>query len=159
MRRKAFTLVEVVIVVAVLALLFSMVGISFSGLFVNNDREVVLSEIRERVQTAYVKATTGTFGSEGGVAQKAGVYFGPDRVVFFLGDTYVPGEINNEEYILPSVWRLSSIELINSTLLFSAETGEIEGWGVGTNGFQIERTEGTDAQSYEFNQWGVLEER
>jgi len=158
MRRAGFSLIELVIVVAVLGIMFSMIRIPWGSLFVKNDKTMVAGRIGERIYTAYVKAASGTFLEEGGDMVPAGVFFEENKITSFVGEAYLPGSIENEEYLLSSGWQVVNVEFLNSTLLFVAGSGEVFNWATESSGFSILNTGTGEVFSYEINNWGVLNE-
>lgn len=158
MKRDGFSLIELVIVVAILGIMFSMIRIPWGSLFTKNNKTMIASRINERIYTAYVKAASGTFLEENGEAVPAGVFFEENKITSFVGDIYLLGAVENEEYILPSGWRVVNVEFLDSRLLFAVGGGEVSDWSTGNNGFSILRVSTGEVFSYEVNNWGVLSE-
>ncbi len=158
MRRTGFTLIELVIVVAILGMMFSMIRIPWGSFFVKNDKTMVAGRINERIYAAYIKAASRTFLEEGGDMVPAGVFFEEGKVTSFVGDVYLSGLIENEEYLLPSGWQVVDVKFLNSTLLFVAGSGEVFNWATESSGFSILNTGTGEIFSYEVNNWGVADE-
>jgi Tfp pilus assembly protein FimT len=147
--QKGITLVEVLLVVALLTLFSTFVIISFSGLRQNQ----ALKNAEEELRALFIEAKSRTLGSED--SSSFGVHLEASRAVLFKGETFTEPSDDNKEYTLNS-----SVELVNITLsgggsdvVYERLTG-----GVSTAGTFILRrvADTTDFVTFTITQTGVV---
>lgn len=118
--KKGFTLLELLIVVAVLAVLSAIVFSSFSA-FRNSK---VLDTAVEDVLTALSQARGDTLASKDGL--QYGVHLQADKAVIYQGATYSSSDPNNQNVVLDGALEITSITLTGGgqNVLFDRLTGK-----------------------------------
>lgn len=117
---RGFTLIEILIVLAIAAILFAVVISGFSGLRQSSDLTLAVDEAVSFLQEARTK----TLSSENDSVY--GVHFETSQFVLFAGATYDPVSASNKVYSLPSSVEISLINLvgIGDDAIFKRLTGE-----------------------------------
>ena len=118
--QKGFTMLELVVVVAIVVLLASIIITSFSQ-FRNSK---VLDTGVENTLSVLAKARGNTLSSKN--AYQYGVHFEATQAVLFRGATYSSFDTNNEAALLDNALEISSISLTGggSNVLFDRLTGK-----------------------------------
>lgn len=118
-RRRGFTLIEVLVVVAVLVVLSAIMATSLSA-FRNSK---VLDAAVEDTLTTISKARGDTLAGKNNT--QYGVHFQSDRIVLFVGNTYVANDANNKTTMLDSALEISTISLAGGgvDVIFDRLTG------------------------------------
>ena len=122
--KKGLTQVELLLTVAILAILFVLGTVIFSNF---SRQDLILNEAR-KIKSVISEAQTKTvagFKLGGSQALNFGVYFSSDSYVLFSGTTYDPLNVNNQELVLPENLELTTIDLPDSSLVFTKITGEV----------------------------------
>ncbi len=120
--KKGFTMLELVVVVAIVVLLASVIITSFSK-FRNSK---VLDTGVENTLSVLVKARGNTLSSKN--AYQYGVHFEATQAVLFRGATYSSSDTNNEVALLDNALEISFISLTGggSDVLFDRLTGKTD---------------------------------
>jgi prepilin-type N-terminal cleavage/methylation domain-containing protein len=120
MKREGFTLIEVLVVIAIAAILFAVTLVGLSGLRDETDLGLAVDDAVSFLQSARAK----TLSSEGG--SDYGVHFETSKFVLFKGNTYSAIDPNNIVRNVPSSIEISPITLNGGVvdLLFKRLTGE-----------------------------------
>ena len=124
-RMKGFTLVEILIVLAIAVILFTIILTGFANLRESSDLTLAVDEAISFLQEARAK----TLSSEG--ASVYGVHFETSQFVLFVGDMYDPSVSSNKIRALPSTIEISIIDLegVGDDALFKRLTGETDNDG------------------------------
>jgi len=124
-RMKGFTLVEILIVLAIAVILFTIILTGFANLRESSDLTLAVDEAISFLQEARAK----TLSSEG--ASVYGVHFETSQFVLFAGDTYDLSASSNKIRALPSTIEISIIDLegVGDDALFKRLTGETDNDG------------------------------
>lgn len=152
---KAFTLIEVSIVVAIIAVLLSITTISLTTIqnhtYVDSAVETLVSDIKHQ----QLKTMSGS--TEGGSDPEFyGVYFESDRYTLFKGATYnLNDPLNFTVTLNPSLEFTNNI-LPDSLLLFHKGSGEIQNFSGTTNTITIRNNATDESQTIIFNRYGVI---
>ncbi|OHA28585.1 MAG: hypothetical protein A3C08_02425 [Candidatus Taylorbacteria bacterium RIFCSPHIGHO2_02_FULL_47_18] len=115
--KKGFTLLEVVVSIAGLAMILSAGWFSFSSYAVRRELESGAA----RVSALITEARSKTLAGENNSAY--GVHFEQDRAVLFRAPTYVSGSAENKMEILARRTLISSIDFTDSEVVFKRLTG------------------------------------
>ncbi len=123
--KKGFTLIEIVIVVAILTILTAIIVNSFS-LF---NKKVTLSRDAEKIVSMLYQARTNTIASKNDV--QYGVHFEVDRAIIFSGASYSSGATDNDIFFLKTFESLSNISLAGTSddVIFDRITGATSNFG------------------------------
>lgn len=120
---RAFTLIELLIVVAILAILFVIILARF-GTF---GKQVDLNTTSQRIISALQLARNQTLGSEGETTY--GVYFESDKYILFKGASYDPSGTENKVYDLTKT-EIYDINIIGgSSVVFERVRGTTSTYG------------------------------
>lgn len=122
---SGFTLIEVLIVIAIAAILFAIVLSGFSGLRQETDLSLAAQDSVAFLQQARIK----TLSSES--SSSYGVHFETSKFTLFTGNTYDSVDPSNKDRILPTSVDISSISLAGggADVVFKRLTGETAAYG------------------------------
>jgi prepilin-type N-terminal cleavage/methylation domain-containing protein len=124
-KNKGFTLTEIIITIALIALVVTLITIGVLNFRNNIEYDILLNKIVESLQFAKMKAVTGKWDSSGSRSSYS-IKFFESRFVEFEGDTYVEGGSENIEHEIPLGLRLdpSCSPVDNGIVTFSPIEGE-----------------------------------
>lgn len=147
---KGFTLIEVLIVVAIAVILFSVAVTPFFGL---NSRQALLKE-SSNVVAILEHSRSMTLSSKGG--EPHGVHLESDRVVLFTGDAYVLDDPDNISIRLNSLVSISNVSLTGGAtdVVFELQTGETNVSGSVTLSLVASSTQ---AKTININSTGIID--
>lgn len=120
--KKGFTLTEILIVVAILAVIVTIVASAFSKFNNNQSLSGALGEVTSTLNEARAN-TLASFDNE-----SYGVHFQTDKVVLFKGSSYSSSDPDNEDIIISSKISISNISLIGggSDVVFKRLSGKTD---------------------------------
>lgn len=125
--KRGFTLIEVLIVIAVIVILVSMSTGAFVQFYAGN----ILESETQKVQTILVDARAQTLLSKEDT--NYGVHFESNKVILFKGNTYSAVDPDNEELILSSrVSLTTNIVGGGSDIIYRRLTGNVVANGTTT---------------------------
>ncbi len=118
--RKGFTLIEILIVIAILAVLVTIIVSTFS-LFNKNE---AIKKDTETVVEVLQQARSQTLSSKNG--SQYGVHFGTSKITLFTGATYSAGASTNSDTTLASTDTIVTVTLTGggNDIVFTRLTGE-----------------------------------
>ena len=153
--RKGFALTELLLSIGILAILMGLGTVVFSN-WAHQDRVTV--EVRKLVNLineARSKTLAGyTLG--GSSALNFGLYFQNDRYFLFPGTSFNPDDAGNQEFLLPSSVKLSTIELVNDSLVFEKISGEVRNFDPVQNYLIVGDTSANVEKKISVNQLGTV---
>lgn len=116
---KGFTLIEILVVIAILVLLSALVWPPFMDFKRNESLRAVVLEVESVLQ----QARSETLAARGG--NNFGVKFEVDRVTLFIGNSYDSLDPTNRVTLLPKIVNISNIELTgdSTVVVFERLTG------------------------------------
>jgi prepilin-type N-terminal cleavage/methylation domain-containing protein len=143
---KAFSLIELLVVMGMMTVLVSIGGLSLAAVRTGSQLDLIASEVRSELLRVQAEIGNGN---------PSGVYFEGNRFVYFEGDTYTEGAATNEETILPTSMTFSSIDIPNSIVKFDNVTGNPINY---VYPYQVVLS-GSGGEEYivSVNEWGVVE--
>lgn len=115
-QNKGVTLIELLLVMGLITMLFTIGGLSLSSLEKESQLDLLASEIKTSLLTAQSRTLNG---------MPAGVYFETEKFVLFSGDQFVNGNPENEVTDLPKGVVLTSNNFPSQTVTFVKITGYI----------------------------------
>lgn len=120
LKNKGFTMIEIVIVVAIMALLLAVIATPFQS-FRNSK---ALDTTSEEALSLLSEARGNTLSAKEGY--QYGVHVESSKMVLFRGGTYSSLDANNKTVILDSALEISSIALAGagSDIIFDKLTGK-----------------------------------
>ena len=124
-KQKGFSLIEMVVVVAIGAVLVAVVVFSFSSFRNNKIIDVSADQILSVINEARVKTVSSEDYSRFGVRLEA------NRAVFFKGDTFTEPNPSNIQTTLSSLVEISDISLSGggADIVFQKLTGKTSNYG------------------------------
>lgn len=123
----AYTLVEIVLTTGLIAIVSTVISLSFLRFRDGMQYDILINQITESINFAKIKATTSKL-DEGGNRISYGVKFSDNQIIEFNGDAYVEDAETNAVYDVPIGLRLSTLCSPNNNgeIYFSPITGEAE---------------------------------
>lgn len=124
LNEKAFSLVEIIIVISLSTVVFTLTMFALYNFRNNVVYDVVLNEVTESVNYVKLKSMTALLDSNNLQSDYSVVFFS-DRFVEFEGDTYVEGASANVEHDVPVGISLSTncSPVDNGTVTYSVILG------------------------------------
>ncbi len=125
MRKKAFTLLEILLVLALMGIFFGLSALYFQ---VNQVRADLSGQVDIFVSYARLAQSDSASGKDG-VAQ--GIHLDTDSYTLFAGITYNPVDVDNTLIEFPPTVEIQNIALngAGSDLVFTPPYGETVGYG------------------------------
>ncbi len=125
LNEKGFSLVEVIITVALGSVLVSVISLSLFTFRNNVAYDILFNEIIESVNNSKALAVASKLDI-GDNRINYGIKFLENKFVEFEGDTYIEGNDSNVEHQIPIGFRLGSVCSPNNdgTVIFSPVNGE-----------------------------------
>ena len=151
--QSGFTLVELVLVMAIGSILFGFLTFNLIGqqktVSVNGVSDALVSDLSSQQN----KAMLGTGITNG---NSYGIYFKSDKYILFKGTTYSAIDSGNFTVPIDSGFSISNITFTNNTIVFSARTGEVNGFSNGHNAVTMRDLQGTKTKTITVNRYGVV---
>lgn len=124
-KQKGFSLIEMIVVMAIGAVLVSAVIVSFSSFRNNKIVDISADQILSVINEARVKTVSSEDYSRFGVRFEAG------RVVFFKGDVFTEPNSSNVQTMLSPLVEISDISLNGggADMVFQKLTGKTSNYG------------------------------
>lgn len=147
MSKKAFTILELVVVMGIIAILFSL---SVPQLFRLKDRNTLQSATTKlvsliREQQASAMKSSALFG----------IYFERNQYTLFTGPQYNASDITNTVIPLDYPVEFSKILFPSSEVLFASGSGEIVGFNATYHSIALKDMINDQEKEIEFNSLGV----
>lgn len=122
---KGISLIEVIIGISIIVILLSVVMPQFS----NIKQKQLLENAQEDVITTLNKARSSTLASLN--SSSYGVHFNSNEIVFFVGETFIDGDSDNQIIEIYNPFSISNISLTGgvSSLYFHRLNGLPSAWG------------------------------
>jgi prepilin-type N-terminal cleavage/methylation domain-containing protein len=115
---KGFSLIETLIVLAILTIILTIVTFSFTSMRSKKQIEVTIDAIDFKLEQAKSSALAGKNG------KSFGVQFSTTSYTYFSGDVYNPNDISNSSTTLPSNLQISrSLTGGSNAIIFNRMTG------------------------------------
>lgn len=152
-RHSGFTLIELIIVVAIIVVLFSL---SFVGAFntvpkssLDSKTQMLIGHLKEQQINAMTGATEGETSTS-----NFGIYFTNGEYIFFKGDSYDPDNSHNFPFIVDDID--ISTSLANSNIIFLANSGQVQDSAV-TNTITLTQKNTQQSKTITINKYGIIE--
>lgn len=154
-KQKGFTLIELVIIMGILLLLFGFVMVNLlqeeNIVSVNASVDILISDISSQQTKAMVGKSDGISSGN-----SYGIYFESDRYTLFKGNTFSATDSANFTVILEENIVFNNVAFPNDMVVFSALSGEINGFSDGDNTITIANVQGQEIKTITLNRYGVL---
>lgn len=154
-RQAGFTLTELIVVMAVLAILLSLVTINLVRARHKASLSTTIDLVVADIKLQQVEAMTGdTLGQSASGAY--GVYFQSDRYTVFKGTTYTSNNSTNIVTRLEPSLQFNPISLPSSTVTFTKVSGEITSYNPSLSSVTLRNTQTTEQKVIQFNKYGGM---
>lgn len=154
-KQKGFTLIELVIIMGILLLLFGFVMVNLlqeeNIVSVNASVDILISDISSQQTKAMAGKSDGVSSGNG-----YGIYFESDRYTLFKGNTFSATDSANFTVILEENIVFSNVAFPNDIVVFSALSGEVNGFSDGNNTITIANVQGQEIKTITLNRYGVV---
>lgn len=151
--QSGFTLIELIVVMGIILMLFGFV--SFNSVSV--ERKTSLNSTADNLvsdmATQQTKAMLGAGTTSG---NSYGIYFEQDKYTLFEGTTYSSSNPSNFIVSLNSAIVFTNITFPSNSIIFSARTGEINGFSSVQNTITIQDSQSTKTETITVNRYGVV---
>ena len=145
---------ELMLSIGIVAVLFSISTISLLGTqrssSLGSQVDTILTDIRDIQSSAFAQKTGGM-----GTESDFGVYLDQDSYTLFRGSVYDQMNTSNFVINLNAGIILTNITTPNSTVIFSAGSGDIDGYVLGQDSFDIADTATGISKTITLNRYGV----
>ena len=154
-KQKGFTLIELIIVMGIISLLFGFVMVNLLQeqhiVSVNASVDVLISDISSQQTKAMLGKSDGVTSSN-----NYGIYFESDKYTLFKGNSFSPADAANFTVMLDENIVFNSVTFPSNIVVFSALSGEVNGFINGNNTIVIANTQGTEIKRIIINRYGVV---
>jgi prepilin-type N-terminal cleavage/methylation domain-containing protein len=149
-----FTIVEIILVVALFALLSSFVGLNALRVQTHNTVVSTVEAFVADMKAQQVRAIAGDSQGQA-TSQEWGIHFESDRYVLFRGSTYLSSDPGNFavdiEAPLAISWTLPTQDLV-----FQKISGEVDNFVGGSDTITFTHAASGEARTISFNRYGVI---
>ena len=144
---KGFTLIELVVSIAILLVLFAIITLNVSPLPSNSlqsaNLDTLLSDLRSQQ----------TWSMSNG--SPYGIHFETESYSLFKGDTYTQGLPTNTVINLDSGIIFSNVTLPNYVIIFSPGSGDVAAYTAGQDSFNLTSSVTGKSTSVKINKYGA----
>lgn len=153
--KKSFTLIEVMLVVAIVAILVALAATNLTGFqnatYLENTTTTVVDDLKQQ----QLKAMTGD--TEGrGTLSPYGIKFETTRYVLFYGLTYSSTDTSNVPVNFDNNIQLSSTTLPQGIIIFQKGSGEVYNFISGSNTITLRNTNTNQQKTITINKYGTI---
>lgn len=153
-KSEGFTLIEIVVVMAVTLILLSFASINLFNLPSTSSMDAIVTTLTGDIKTQQIKAMVGD--TEGrGVPDTYGIYFTSGEYTLFHGATYTSTSPDNFLSSLPSGYSIATA-FPSSTLVFNKGSGEIAGFSSTQNSITVTDTKSGKQKIMLLNKYGTI---
>lgn len=153
--KRGFTLIEILLTLAIIAMLFSISSVLLSNIIpkanVESVAETLLSEIRHQ----QLRSMSGDIDSTGN-ANQFGIYISGQSYTLFEGSNYNPLATSNIVYNLDSPTQIST-NFPGQVIIFNRGSGEIANYSAGSASITITDTMTSSSRILNYNLYGIPE--
>src|SRR3989344_2457796 len=154
-RKAGYTLIEIIVVMGIVLILFSLSVIGFNGIqqetSLNTTADVLVTDLRNQQLKAIIGETEGRSTHDA-----YGVYLGDGVYVLFHGPNYIPTESTNIPINLEGATEFDNVTFPGSTIIFASASGELVGFNQNNNSFDIINTSSGQHKTITINPYGVV---
>lgn len=152
---RAYTLVELIVILAIIAVLFTVASVGLNSLqqqsYIDNTVETMLSDIKLQ-QT---KAMTGDTSSTGSNSEYGIHFYSNNSYTLFKGSNYSSSDSNNFTVTQSSAISITTT-FPQSNLIFAKGSGEVVGFISNQNTITITNTNDSQNRKITINRFGVI---
>jgi len=152
--KRGFTLIEVMLVMAIFSLLMGFVTINLLRPQNKASVDSLSTQLIADIKQQQLKAMVGD--SEGqATSQQFGVYFESDGYTLFRGSSYSASEASNFEVTLEDV-TLTDIDFPSDQIVFSKRSGEVASFSSGSDSVTVNHASSGNTEIITINRYGVI---
>jgi prepilin-type N-terminal cleavage/methylation domain-containing protein len=160
--KKGFTLVELLLVMGILGVLFSIMTISYFGTQGKNllvqGADILVADMRSQQTKAMAGSTPTSATAQAGY----GIHFDDTSYTLFTGDTFTSGAATNAVVDLPADVRISASTFpggsTHGNLVFLRASGEVKNYTSGQDYVELTNGSSNTTQRIRVNALGVVVE-
>jgi prepilin-type N-terminal cleavage/methylation domain-containing protein len=145
--QRGFTLVELLVSMAVLAIIFGISSIALSGILPSTSQSTASDVLISDIKTQQSQAMSTDSGY--------GIHFEANSYTLFTGEVYVQNAPTNFVVNLEPTVSFSDITLPGNVLVFSPGTGDVEGYTAGNDSFSLKNSQTNKITNIKINQYGA----
>lgn len=157
MIRSGFTLIEVLVVIAIAAILISLTSVSLVSVQTRSSINSLTDQLLADIRSQQLKSMTGDTEGSGEISAY-GLCFQSQNYVLFRGSVYSPTDPSNFSVAIDEPISLSSSFSGSPcpVLVFSPGSGEIAGYTPGADTVTLSGDIPSETKTLQFNPYGVL---
>ena len=152
--KSGFTLVEILIILGILAILFTITSLNLSSTIPKNALDGAVSALVSDLKQQQLYALTGASIGQNS-SSDYGIYFSGSKYTIFHGSTFNANDSSNFEVAFDDL--NFSYNGLGSVIVFSKNNGEIKNFQPDANTIQISSTSVDKTKSIIINKYGVIE--
>lgn len=158
--RKGFTLVELLLVIGILAVLFSIMTISYFGVQGKNVLSQAVGIMVADMRSQQTKAMAGVVPGNGELQAGYGIHFSVNSYTLFIGDTYAGGAPTDAVVQLPAGVSITASNFpTGGNLVFMRASGEMKDYAGGQEYYVDVTSAGSnETRRIRLNRLGVVTE-
>jgi prepilin-type N-terminal cleavage/methylation domain-containing protein len=153
-QRNGFTLVELLVVLGLFLIVFTMSNVSLSGLIAKNSSSEFSETFVSDLNRQQSRAMTGDIAS--GSATAYGIKFAPTTYTLFSGTSHSTPSASNVVIQLPKDLKFENISFPQQQLVFAEGSGEVVGYVASASSVQLRNTTTKAVQTILANPLGVI---
>lgn len=151
--RAGFTLVELMVVLAMFLIVFTLSNVSLSGMIAKHSTQEFAEVFMSDARRQQMRSISGEVSPEGNEAY--GIKFADTNYILFSG-TYVAENSNNITVSLPSDIEFIDVTFPNQEVLFEKLSGEVNNFNSNSDTISIRNTTTNQTSILTINQLGVF---
>ncbi len=155
--QSGFTLTELIIVLTIVGILFTMTSTNLLGAYAKNTLNTTVSPIQADIKQQQLKAMVGDTEGQG-TADEYGIYFPPagTSYILFKGNTYSAANSSNFEVDLNNDLQFSSIQVQGSQIIFTKNSGEFSNFVNNFDYVTLRNINTDETKTIRLNQLGTV---
>lgn len=153
--RKGYTLIEVMTVMAIAAILFTISTLSLNNVQQNTYQDTSVDILVSDIRLQQLKSMSGDTNFTG-TTEPHGIHFGSESYTLFQGDTFSPTDTANFEVSLNPNVTFSSVLFPQSQIIFTEGSGEISGFTNGNNTITLTNSISGENTTITINKLGAI---
>jgi len=153
--QSGFSFIELLIVLTIMGILFSVSGINLLGAYNSNSLGVAVTTLQADIKQQQLKAMVGD--TEGQGAQDSyGIYFQTDNYILFKGATYSASDPLNFSVDLDDSLQFSSLLIPDSQIIFTKGSGEVTNYNPSYDNVTLLNVNTEDTKTVRINRYGTV---
>ncbi len=153
--KKGFTVIELIIIISILAILFTVSSVNLLGFYSKNTLATSVTTLLSDMRQQQLKAMVGH--TEGQATHDAyGIYFQSDRYTLFKGPIYSSSDPTNFAVVLNPNLQFSTIFVPGSQIVFTYGSGQFTDYDSNFNYITLKNIQTDETQTLQLNQFGTV---